>query len=118
MTPNLISNDKHFNVLKTIVFPNISLIKLDAFEDLFLRSVGEPSDDLWQLCDYIPDWEIHKMQIDKQYFVQYTEGSPKPIKTPNLPEINAAHCQNPKYLPPIASYVFEVAIFFLQSYRA
>ena len=33
----LISNDKHFNVLKTIDFPNIPLIKLDAFEAMFQR---------------------------------------------------------------------------------
>ena len=30
--------------------------------DITPELVGEPSDDLWQLRDYIPNWEIHKMQ--------------------------------------------------------
>ena len=34
--------------------------------DITPELVGEPSDDLWQLRDYIPDWEIHKMQKDRQ----------------------------------------------------
>jgi GxxExxY protein len=28
--------------------------------------VGEPSDNLWELRDYVPSWVIHKMQLDKQ----------------------------------------------------
>ena len=33
----LISNDNHFNILKTIDFPDISLIKLDDFQALYLK---------------------------------------------------------------------------------
>ena len=33
----LISNDNHFNILKTIDFPDIPLIKLDDFEALYLK---------------------------------------------------------------------------------
>jgi GxxExxY protein len=35
-------------------------------EDLTPELVGEPSDNLWQLRDYVPAWVIHKMQLDKQ----------------------------------------------------
>ena len=33
----LISNDNHFNILKTIDFPDIPLIKLDDFQVLYLK---------------------------------------------------------------------------------
>ena len=33
----VISNDNHFNILKTIDFPDISLIKLDDFQALYLK---------------------------------------------------------------------------------
>ena len=33
----LISNDNHFNILKTIDFPDIPLIKLDDFQALYLK---------------------------------------------------------------------------------
>jgi GxxExxY protein len=35
-------------------------------EDVTPELVGEPSDDLYQLRDYIPAWVIHKMQIDRK----------------------------------------------------
>ena len=35
-------------------------------EDITPELVGEPSDNLWQLRDYVPAWVIHKMQLDKQ----------------------------------------------------
>ncbi len=33
----LISNDKHFNILQMIAFPDIPLIKLDEFQALYLK---------------------------------------------------------------------------------
>lgn len=33
----LISNDNHFNILKTIDFPSINLIKLEDFQSIFLK---------------------------------------------------------------------------------
>lgn len=35
-------------------------------EDITPELVGEPSDNLWQMRDYVPAWVIHKMQLDKQ----------------------------------------------------
>ena len=35
-------------------------------EDISPELVGEPSDDLWELRNYVPSWVIHKMQLDKQ----------------------------------------------------
>ena len=35
-------------------------------EDISPEMVGEPSDDLYELRNYVPSWVIHKMQIDKQ----------------------------------------------------
>ena len=34
-------------------------------EDIKPDMVGEPSDDVWKLRNYIPDWVIFKMQHDK-----------------------------------------------------
>ena len=34
-------------------------------EDIKPDMVGEPSDDVWELRNYIPDWVIFKMQHDK-----------------------------------------------------
>ena len=34
--------------------------------DITPELVGEPSDDIWHLRDYLPDWEIYKLQLDKQ----------------------------------------------------
>lgn len=34
-------------------------------EDITPELVGEPSNELWELRNYIPDWVIHKMQHDK-----------------------------------------------------
>lgn len=34
-------------------------------EDITPELVGEPSDELWELRNYIPEWIIHKMQHDK-----------------------------------------------------
>ena len=31
----LISNDKHFNILKTIDFPKLNLLRLEEFEDIY-----------------------------------------------------------------------------------
>ena len=36
-----------------------------VFEDLKPAQVGEPSDNLWELRNYIPEWVITKMQHDK-----------------------------------------------------
>ena len=36
-----------------------------VFEDITPALVGEPSDDLLELRNYIPDWVINKMQYDK-----------------------------------------------------
>ena len=36
------------------------------FEDITPKLVGEPSNELFELRDYIPKWLIHKMQYDKQ----------------------------------------------------
>jgi GxxExxY protein len=35
-------------------------------KDLLPEMVGEPSDDLWELRNYVPSWVIHKMQMDKR----------------------------------------------------
>ena len=35
-------------------------------EELTPEMVGEPSDDLFELRDFVPAWVIHKMQLDKQ----------------------------------------------------
>jgi GxxExxY protein len=35
------------------------------FIDITPELVGEPSDDIFQLRDYIPEWVINKMQYDK-----------------------------------------------------
>lgn len=34
--------------------------------DITPELVGEPSDDLWALRDYLPAWEINKLQLAKQ----------------------------------------------------
>ncbi len=34
--------------------------------DISPEMVGEPSDNLWELRNYVPSWVIHKMQLDKQ----------------------------------------------------
>lgn len=34
--------------------------------DITPELVGEPSDDLWALRDYLPDWEIYKLQKEKE----------------------------------------------------
>ncbi len=34
-------------------------------EDITPELVGEPSNELWELRNYIPDWVVHKMQHDK-----------------------------------------------------
>jgi GxxExxY protein len=34
-------------------------------EDITPELVGEPSDDVWELRNYIPDWVLYKMQFDK-----------------------------------------------------
>ncbi len=34
-------------------------------EDITPEMVGEPSNELWELRNYLPDWVIHKMQYDK-----------------------------------------------------
>jgi GxxExxY protein len=34
-------------------------------EDITHELVGEPSNELWELRNYIPDWVINKMQYDK-----------------------------------------------------
>jgi uncharacterized protein len=31
----LISNDKHFSILKTIDFPKLNLLRLEEFEDIY-----------------------------------------------------------------------------------
>jgi GxxExxY protein len=36
-----------------------------VFEDITPELVGEPSDDIWELRNFIPDWLISKMQHDK-----------------------------------------------------
>ncbi len=35
------------------------------FIDITPEQVGEPSNELWELRNYLPDWVIHKMQFDK-----------------------------------------------------
>lgn len=79
--------DKDFaqalNTLGRLNIPNGLLINFGAksleFKHLFNNTyekdkkeehlppemVGEPSDDLFELRDYIPTWVIHKMQIDR-----------------------------------------------------
>jgi putative PIN family toxin of toxin-antitoxin system len=37
-TDFIITNDNHFNVLKTIDFPNIQILRLDEFRDLLLKN--------------------------------------------------------------------------------
>jgi putative PIN family toxin of toxin-antitoxin system len=37
-TDFIITNDNHFNVLKTIDFPNIPILRLDEFRDLLLKN--------------------------------------------------------------------------------
>ncbi len=44
---------------------NTSYEKDKSVEELTPEMVGEPSDDLFELRDYIPAWVIHKMQLDK-----------------------------------------------------
>jgi hypothetical protein len=44
---------------------NTTYEKDKKVEDLTPNMVGEPSDDLFELRDYIPAWVIHKMQIDR-----------------------------------------------------
>jgi GxxExxY protein len=44
---------------------NTTYEKDKVFEDLTPEMVGEPSDELFQLRDYIPEWVINKMQLDK-----------------------------------------------------
>ncbi len=34
--------------------------------DITPEQVGEPSNELWELRNYLPDWVLHKMQFDKQ----------------------------------------------------
>ena len=34
--------------------------------DITPEMVGEPSNELWELRNYLPDWVIHKMQHDKK----------------------------------------------------
>jgi hypothetical protein len=34
--------------------------------DITPDQVGEPSNELWELRNYLPDWVLHKMQFDKQ----------------------------------------------------
>jgi putative PIN family toxin of toxin-antitoxin system len=34
----LVTNDKHFNLLKTIDFPNVDVITIDEFKDIILRT--------------------------------------------------------------------------------
>lgn len=45
---------------------NVNYEKEKKIEPLTPEMVGEPSDDLYELRDYIPSWVIHKMQIDKR----------------------------------------------------
>ncbi len=44
---------------------NVTYEKDKVFEDITPELVGEPSDDLFQLRDYIPEWMISKMQLEK-----------------------------------------------------
>ena len=37
----LITNDKHYNVLKTIIFPVVALLKLQEFGDLLQKSEND-----------------------------------------------------------------------------
>ena len=44
---------------------NVTYEKDKVIEVLTPEMVGEPSDDLFELRDYIPAWVIHKMQLDR-----------------------------------------------------
>jgi GxxExxY protein len=44
---------------------NIAYEKDKVFEDITPELVGEPSDDLFQLRDYMPEWMISKLQLEK-----------------------------------------------------
>ena len=45
---------------------NIKYDPTKIFEDITPELVGEPSNELWELRNYLPAWLIHKMQLDKQ----------------------------------------------------
>ena len=51
---------------KVLMLFNTKYVPQKESIDITPELVGEPSDDLWQLRDYIPDWELRKMQKDMQ----------------------------------------------------